>query len=138
MADELRVTAECSIPLEEITWRFGPSGGPGGQHANRAHTRVEATFDVEASPSLTEPQRRRILQRLGSPVRVVADDTRSQSRNRALALDRLAARLAQALAVEKPRRPTRPTRSATARRLESKRRRAETKRHRSRPTTDDP
>lgn len=137
MADELRVTDDCAIPLDEITWRFGPSGGPGGQHANRAHTRAEASFDVAASPSLTEPQRRRILQRLGSPVRSVADDTRSQPRNRELALERLAARLAGALHVPKRRRPTKPSKAANRRRLEAKRRRSEKKRQRSRPKSDE-
>jgi ribosome-associated protein len=136
MADDLRVADDCVVPLAEIDWRFGPSGGPGGQHANRAHTRVEASFDAAASPSLTDSQRERIVRRLGSPVRVVADDERSQARNRAVALQRLAARLAGALEVPKRRRPTRPGRAAVARRLDAKRRRSSIKRQRARPMDD--
>jgi ribosome-associated protein len=120
----------------EIEWRFGPSGGPGGQHANRAHSRAEASFDVERSQALTSSQRQRIIRRLGTPVRVTADGERSQSRNRAVALDRLAARLAGALAVPKRRRPTRPGRAAKQRRLDAKRRRGETKRGRARPSDE--
>jgi ribosome-associated protein len=136
MADELRVTPDCAIPLSEIEWRFGPSGGPGGQHANRAHTRVEATFDVESSLALTEAQRARVRNRVGPVVRVVADGERSQSRNRAAALDRLAERLAAALHVPKSRRPTKPSRSAKARRVDEKRKRGETKKLRGRPTDE--
>jgi ribosome-associated protein len=136
MADELRVNDDCAIPLSEIEWRFGPSGGPGGQHANRAHTRVEATFDVESSSALTEAQRSRVRHRLGPVVRVVADGERSQARNRAAALDRLAERLAAALHVPKSRRPTKPSRSAKARRVDEKRKRGETKKLRGRPTDE--
>jgi ribosome-associated protein len=136
MADELRVTPDCAIPLSEIEWRFGPSGGPGGQHANRAHPRVEATFDVESSLALTEAQRARVRNRVGPVVRVVADGERSQSRNRAAALDRLAERLAAALHVPKSRRPTKPSRSAKARRVDEKRKRGETKKLRGRPTDE--
>ena len=93
-ADELRVTASVVIPLHEFTWSFGPSGGPGGQHANRAHTRAEVRFDVEASSALSQYQRQRIMDRLGAVVSVSADDERSQLRNRRLALDRLRQRLA--------------------------------------------
>ncbi len=132
MADptELRVTRSVSIPLAELDVRTGPSGGPGGQHANRAHTRVEVRFDVEASPSLGPRQRARVLERLGPVVRVVADDERSQARNRALALERLAARLASALHVDPPRRPTRPSKGAVQRRLDEKKRQAARKRDR--------
>ena len=128
--DALRVTASVLIPAHELTWTFGPSGGPGGQHANRAHTRAEVRFDVEASGSLSQYQRQRILDRLGSVVIVSADDERSQLRNRRLAVDRLRQKLAGALRVETPRRPTRPGRGAVERRLEAKRQQAARKRDR--------
>ncbi|MDQ3106925.1 MAG: aminoacyl-tRNA hydrolase [Actinomycetota bacterium] len=132
----LRVTRSCAIPLAELEWRFTPSGGPGGQHANRSNTRAEVRFDVRASPSLSELHRERLLERLGEVVRVVADDERSQLRNRELALERLRARLAEALRVERTRRPTAPTRASKQRRLESKKRRGDVKRTR-RPPADD-
>ena len=128
--DALRVTASVLIPAHELTWMFGPSGGPGGQHANRAHTRAEVRFDVEASGSFSQYQRQRIIYRLGSVVTVSADDERSQLRNRRLALYRLRQKLAGALRVEKPRRPTRPGRGAVERRLDAKRRQAARKRDR--------
>ncbi len=128
--DALRVTASVLIPAHELTWTFGPSGGPGGQHANRAHTRAEVRFDAEASGSLSQYQRQRIVDRLGSVVIVSADDERSQLRNRRLALDRLRQKLAGALRVETPRRPTRPGRGAVERRLDAKRRQAARKRDR--------
>lgn len=132
MADDgvLRINRSVAIPLAELDIRTGPSGGPGGQHANRAHTRVDVRFDVEASPSLRPHQRSRVLAKLGPVVRVSADDERSQARNRALALERLAARLAAALRVDPPRRPTRPSKAAVERRLLAKRRQAERKRER--------
>src|SRR3954463_6978466 len=116
MEDALRVSATLRIPLDELEWRFTPSGGPGGQHANRSNTRAEVRFDVEASPSLGPRQRARLLERLGPVVRVAADDERSQTRNRALALERLRSRLAEALKVERERRPTAPSRAGKARR----------------------
>jgi len=128
--DALRVTASVLIPAHELTWTFGPSGGPGGQHANRAHTRAEVRFDAEASGSLSQYQRQRIIDRLGSVAIVSADDERSQLRNRRLALDRLRQKLAGALRVETPRRPTRPGRGAVERRLEAKRQQAARKRDR--------
>ncbi|MCG9478560.1 MAG: aminoacyl-tRNA hydrolase [Actinomycetia bacterium] len=128
--DALRVTASVLIPAHELSWTFGPSGGPGGQHANRAHTRAAVRFDVEASGSLSQYQRQRIIDRLGSVVTVSADDERSQLRNRRLALDRLRQKLAGALRVETPRRPTRPGRGAVERRLDAKRRQAARKRDR--------
>ena len=131
MVDVLRVSGSCAIPLSELEWRFGPSGGPGGQHANRAHTRAEVRFDVESSPSLGPRQRERLLARLGPVVRVAVDEERSQARNRAIALDRLASRVADALRVTPTRRPTKPSAGAEARRLEGKRRRADVKRSRS-------
>ena len=130
MAESLRVTRNCHIPLEELEWRFSGSGGPGGQHANTANTRAEVRFDVAGSPSLGPRQRARLLERLGPEVRVVASDERSQLRNRELALERLRARLAEALRVETPRRPTKPTKASRERRLDDKRRRSETKRRR--------
>ncbi len=131
MVDVLRVSGSCAIPLSELEWRFGPSGGPGGQHANRANTRAEVRFDVAASPSLGPRQRERLLERVGSVVRVVVDEERSQARNRAIALDRLRARLAEGLRVERQRRATKPTKAAETRRLDEKRRRADVKRARS-------
>lgn len=129
----LRITRSCVIPLAELEWRFTASGGPGGQHANRSNTRAEVRFDVAASPSLLEVQRERLLERLGPVVRVVADDERSQLRNRELALERLRGRLAEALRVERTRRPTAPSRGAKLRRLESKKRRSDIKRSRRPP-----
>src|SRR5262245_56242459 len=114
----LRVTGSCAIALDELEWRFTGARGPGGQHANTAHTRVEVRFDVAASPSLGPRQRARLLERLGPVVRVVAADERSQARNRALALDRLRARLAEGLRVERPRRRTVPSAGARQARLD--------------------
>jgi ribosome-associated protein len=133
MAAELRVTRTCRIPLDELEWRFTSSGGPGGQHANTANTRVEVRFDVAGSPSLGPRQRARLLERLGPQVRVVASDERSQLRNRELALDRLRSRLADALRVDRERRPTAPTAAARRRRVEAKRKRSDIKRMRRRP-----
>jgi ribosome-associated protein len=130
MADLLRVTRSCAIALDELEWRFTASGGPGGQHANRSNTKVELTFDVERSPSLGPVQRARLLERLGPVVRVVVDDERSQLRNRDLALERLRSKLAAALVVPKHRRPTKPSKAATQRRLQAKRRRSDVKRQR--------
>jgi ribosome-associated protein len=135
-AEHLVVTRSCAIPLAELRWRFSRSGGPGGQHANTADTRAEVVFDVAGSPSLGPRQRQRLLDKLGPEVRAVASDERSQVRNRALALDRLRERLADALHVDTPRRPTRPTRSSQVRRVDAKRRRSETKRLRRSTDTD--
>ncbi len=132
----LRVTASVVIAMSELEWRFGPSSGPGGQHANRAHTRAEVRFDIETSSSLSEGQRNRLMTKLGSAVVVSAEDERSQLRNRRLALDRLRVRLADALVVEKPRRPTRPGRGAVERRLDAKRRQASRKQDRRRNFED--
>jgi ribosome-associated protein len=120
----------CRIPVDDVRWRFGPSSGPGGQHANRAHTRAEATVDLVSARGIDEVVRRRLVERLGAELRVSVDETRSQQRNRSLALERLAARLRAATAVRTRRRPTRPGRGAVERRLEEKRRRAQTKRTR--------
>jgi ribosome-associated protein len=129
----IRVTRSVSIPLSEIQLRVSRSSGPGGQHANTAETRVEAVFDVDASTALTERQKRRVVAAAGRVVRAVAQDERSQARNRELALERLTAKLRAALHVERRRVPTRPTKGSVERRLEGKRRRAAVKRNRAAP-----
>ncbi len=123
-----RVTRSVLLPLSEIELRVSRSSGPGGQHANTAETRVEAVLDVAASTALTDAQKRRVVAKAGPVLRAVAQDERSQARNRELAIDRLVARLAEALHVERARRQTKPTRAAKEQRLEAKRRRSETKR----------
>jgi ribosome-associated protein len=134
MADEsIRVTRSVSIPRSEIELRFSRSSGPGGQHAQKSDTRVEAVFDVEASSTLSEAQKRRVLAKAGPVLRAVAQDERSQWRNRELALERLADALRAALKVRRKRKPTKPSKSAVERRLETKRRRAATKRLRRPP-----
>ncbi len=131
--ESIRVTASVSIPLAEIEVRTSRSSGPGGQHANTAETRVEALFDVAASSALTEAQRRRLVARLGPVVRAVAQDERSQARNRELALTRLAERPREGLRVRRARVPTAPTAEARERRLAEKRRRGAVKRLRGEP-----
>jgi ribosome-associated protein len=126
----LRVTGTCAIPFDELEWRFSGPGGPGGQHANTSNTRAEVRLDVARSPSLTESQRARLVEGLGSEVRVVAADTRSQARNRELALSRLRERLADALRTPRARRATGPTAAGRRRRREAKRRRSDLKRQR--------
>jgi len=134
--DELRIDERLSIPLAEIELRTSRSSGPGGQHANVTASRVEAVFDVDASTVLDEAQRRRLLDRAGATVTAVAQDARGQSRNRELALQRLAQKIAAALAVPRRRRPTRPTKASRGRRLEQKRRIGERKRGRRQPGGD--
>ncbi|MEI2696973.1 MAG: alternative ribosome rescue aminoacyl-tRNA hydrolase ArfB [Microthrixaceae bacterium] len=136
-AADLPVRAGLTLPGHEIEERFSTSGGPGGQHANRSATRVELRFDIAGSQVLTDHQRTRLTDRFGDEIRVVADDERSQTRNRSIARQRLAARLASALAPVRPRRPTRPTRGSQVRRLDQKQQRSQTKRDRRRPTRDD-
>ena len=119
-----------------MTLRASRSSGPGGQHANVTASRVEASFDVLASQTLSEPQRRRLLARVGPRLVAIAQDERSQTRNRELALTRLAERLAQALTVPKRRRATRPTAASRERRLSQKRRDTQRKRERRRPDDD--
>jgi ribosome-associated protein len=133
MVDELQVRSGLVIPATELSERFMPSGGPGGQHANRSSTRVELRFDVTASAVLSDSQRQRLLDRLGDEVRVVVDDERSQSRNRDIARERMAGRIRNALVVEAPRRATKPTRGSKRRRLDAKKRRSELKQQRRRP-----
>ncbi len=132
----LRISSTCIVDLDELEWRFGPSGGPGGQHANKANTRAEIRFDVAASRSLTTTQRDLILERLGPVVTVIVDDTRSQARNRTLAVDRFKALLASGLVRPKSRRATKPSKASAQRRLDDKKRRGETKRDRGRPPAD--
>lgn len=136
MDDPMRVTRDVAIPLREIVVRTSRSSGPGGQHANVTASRVEATFDAAASPALDEAQRARILASCGPVVRAVAQDARSQARNRELALERLRERLARALHVPRPRTATRPTRASRVRREEAKRRQARRKAERRRPAED--
>ena len=131
--DSLRVTARVAIPLAEIVLRASRSSGPGGQHANVTESRIEASFDVAASATLSEAQKARVIERCGPVVRAIAQDARSQARNRDLALERLRERLARALAVQAPRTATKPSRSARERRLAQKRHRGETKRGRQAP-----
>ena len=131
------MTDSVRIPRHELAVTFSASGGPGGQHANKAATRAELTFDVEASGALTDGQRERVVAKLGPVVRVVADDERSQLRNRVLAEERLAAKLRGALQVPRRRRATKPTRGSQRRRVEAKKQRGETKRYRRPPSVDD-
>ena len=134
---DIRITRSVAIPPDEITFRVSRSSGPGGQHANTAETRVEAVFDVESSAALTERQKRRVLAKAGPVIRAVAQDERSQARNRELALERLTGKLREALRVERRRVPTKPTAAARERRLEEKKRRARVKRVRRRPGDTD-
>jgi ribosome-associated protein len=133
VSERLRIARDVELPLSEIELRASRSSGPGGQHANVTASRMEAVFDVEASQALDDELKRRIRARLGPVVRATAQDTRSQARNRELALERLASRLASALVVQRPRRQTKPSRAARRRRLDAKRRRGEVKRDRRRP-----
>ena len=126
--DSIRVTRSVVIPLAEIELRFSRSSGPGGQHAQKSETRVEAVFDVQASEALTDVQKRRVNGRAGTVLRAVAQDERSQLRNRELALERLAGQLREALRVRRKRVATKPTEASKERRLEEKRRRSELKR----------
>jgi ribosome-associated protein len=131
--ESIQVTRSVSIPRSEIGFRFSRSSGPGGQHAQKSDTRVEAVFDVEASQSLSDAQKRRVIARAGPVLRAVAQDERSQWQNRELALERLAETIRAGLRVQRRRRPTSPSPAARERRLEEKRRRAETKRLRRPP-----
>jgi ribosome-associated protein len=126
--ESIRVTRSVVLPLAEIELRFSRSSGPGGQHAQKSETRVEAVFEVERSSALTDAQKRRIVARVGPVLRAVAQDERSQLRNRELAVERLVEQLRSALRVERARVPTKPTAASRERRLQDKRRRAQTKR----------
>jgi ribosome-associated protein len=131
--ESIQVTRSVSLPRSEIDYRFSRSSGPGGQHAQKSDTRVEASFDVAASSALSEAQKRRVVGKAGPVLRAVAQDERSQWRNRELATERLVESLRQALKVERRRRPTKPTKASRERRLEQKRRRSDTKRLRRPP-----
>ena len=133
--ESIQVTRSVSIPRFEIELRFSRSSGPGGQHAQKSDTRVEATFDVEASAALSDAQKRRVITKAGPVLRAVAQDERSQWRNRELATERLVEELREALRVPRPRHKTKPTRASIERRLEGKRRRSDVKRLR-RPPPD--
>jgi ribosome-associated protein len=137
MPEALQINRNLAIPLDEVVVRASRSSGPGGQHANVTSSRIEVSFDVEASAALDEAQKRRIIARQGPVVRAIAQDARSQTRNRALALERLAGRLAGALEVQRPRRATKPSKGSRQRRLDAKRRDAERKQGRRRPASDD-
>ena len=142
MADDLAIGDDLVIPEGELAWRFGPSGGPGGQHANRSATRAELSFDLLRSPSVPDAQRQQMMKRLGSRVRggvvtVAVDESRSQWRNRVVARRRMAELLTDSLRRQKQRVSTAPSRAAQRRRLETKRRRGDVKRLRRRPFDSD-
>jgi ribosome-associated protein len=137
VADELRINRGLALPLAEIELRTSRSSGPGGQHANVTASRVEAVFDVERSQALDEAQRARLLERLGPVATAVAQDARGQARNRELALQRLAQKIAAGLRVQRKRRATRPTRASKERRLDQKRRAGQRKQNRRRPSADE-
>ena len=131
--ESIQVTRSVTLPVSEIDLRFSRSSGPGGQHAQKSETRVEAIFDVEASEALTPTQKARVVRKAGPVLRAIAQDERSQARNRELAIQRVVEVLRQALHVERRRRPTKPTAASRKRRLDAKRRRGETKQLRRRP-----
>jgi ribosome-associated protein len=136
MDDPLEIASGLALPLDEVLLRTSRSSGPGGQHANVTASRVEAVFDVASSSALSDAQKRRVIERVGPRVTAVAQDSRSQARNRELALERLAERLAVALARPRPRRPTRPTAASRRRRAEQKQRQSERKQTRRPPSAD--
>jgi ribosome-associated protein len=131
--ESIQVTRTVAIPVSEIDLRFSRSSGPGGQHAQKSETRVEAIFDVEASSALSPVQKARVVRKAGPVLRAIAQDERSQLRNRELAVQRLVESLRDALRVPRRRRPTKPTAAARQRRLDQKRRRGETKQLRRKP-----
>jgi ribosome-associated protein len=137
MDDPMPLGRHAAIPLREVTVRASRSSGPGGQHANVTASRIEASFDIAASSALSDEQKRRLIARLGPRVTAVAQDARSQTRNRELALERLQRRLTGGLTVRRTRTPTKPTRAATQRRLERKRRQSVRKRDRQAPNRDE-
>ena len=132
--ESIRVTRSVVLPRSEIELRYSRSSGPGGQHAQKSETRAEAIFDVEASSALSEAQKRRVVAKVGPTIRAVAQDERSQARNRELATERVVEQLREALRVPRRRRPTKPTAQSRERRLESKRRRSQLKRLRRPPS----
>jgi ribosome-associated protein len=132
-SESIRVTRSVTLAVAEVEFRTSRSSGPGGQHAQKSETRVEAVLDVESSTALTEAQKRRVVAKAGPVLRAVAQDERSQLRNKELALERLVEQLRAALYVERARRPTKPSKAAVERRLEQKKRRGETKKRRRSP-----
>jgi len=128
--ESIRVTRSVVLPVAEVEFRTSRSSGPGGQHAQKTETRVEALLDVEGSRALTDVQKHRVVARAGTTLRAVAQDERSQARNRELALERLVAQLREALRVPRPRRKTKPSKASVERRLEEKRHRSQLKRQR--------
>jgi ribosome-associated protein len=136
MDDGIRVAPSTVIPLEEIQFRASRSSGPGGQHANVTASRIEAVFDVDTSDALSEQQKNRLRSKLGDRVTAVAQDARSQARNRELALERLREKLTEGLRRPKPRRATKPSRAARERRMEQKRRTSQRKAQRKPPSED--
>lgn len=126
-----------TLPVDEVAFRYMASGGPGGQHANRSNTKVEAVFRIDDSPSMPGFLKTRVAAKLGDVIRVTVDDERSQYRNRQLAVERIQQRIDRAAKVERPRRATKPTRGSQRRRLDSKRKRSDVKRQRRRPSADD-
>jgi ribosome-associated protein len=132
-SESIRVTRSVAVPLSEIQLRTSRSSGPGGQHAQKSETRVEAIFDVESSTALTDAQKRRVIAKAGPVLRAIAQDERSQLRNRELAVERVVEALRDALRVERPRQPTKPTSGSRERRLAEKRRRGHVKRQRRAP-----
>lgn len=137
MSDDLAVTRSVRVPRRELDVSFSTSGGAGGQHANRNATRVVLRFDVAASEALSAGQRDRVLAKVGPEIRVVADDERSQVRNRDIAEQRFVERLRDALHVDRKRKPTKPTKGSKRRRVDAKKRRGQTKRQRRKPGRDD-
>jgi ribosome-associated protein len=132
-SESIRVTRSVTLPVAEVDFRTSRSSGPGGQHAQKSETRVEALLDVESSQALTESQKRRVVGKAGPVLRSIAQDERSQLRNKELALERLVEQLRAALYVERPRKPTKPGKAAVERRLEGKKRRSQTKKLRQPP-----
>ena len=130
------INDQLVLPDNELIWRFGPSGGPGGQHANTANTRAELVFEIGESAVLAEHQRQRLTDRYGPRIRVASDDHRSQLRNREVAIERLAERVREGLKVKAKRRPTKPSRGSKERRLKAKKARSDTKAQRRRPMSD--
>ena len=131
------MSSRWAVPEAEVTFRYMASGGPGGQHANRSNTKVEAVFRLDESPSMPAFLKERVTAKLGDVIRVTVDDERSQFRNRQLAVERIQERVDRAAKVERPRRATKPTRGSQRRRLDAKRKRSDVKRQRRRPAADD-
>jgi ribosome-associated protein len=131
------MTSRWTVPEGEVVFRFVASGGPGGQHANRSNTKVDAVFRLDDSTTMPTALRERVRVKLGDFIRVTVDDERSQNRNRRLAVERIQERIDRAGRVERPRRATKPTRGSQRRRLDTKRKRSDVKRQRKRPGHDD-